>query len=212
MVPLDEIVGVLNMGAEAMGNKEFERAIPLYREGINCLHEWVRDALDKGQPADDLMWNMGNAYCDLAGCLVEICGTDISECAHAITSALLCGCTSEALKPNLLWCMRTANLVMQARHMDPPNIDRQADFIRWQRQGYDLLKTPDPPGTGDRNWQGAANSYWEAIKLWPESAASYHGLGLALEGLKRDEEAVEAWKKVKLLDFSYDFNFRSVCR
>jgi lipoprotein NlpI len=48
-----------------------------------------------------------------------------------------------------------------------------------------------------------------ALKIKPDSAASYHGLGLAFEGMNgNDDSAIQAWLKVHDLDPSYNFEVR----
>ena len=207
MDALGEIKETWIRAQETMNRQEFEAAASLYKKALTMLHEVERDPVYEPAKAD-IRSNLGNGYCDLSVCLLNACGTEINEAAHAITVALLYGCKTGALKSNLLYCMSMANRLMSARMVEAPDIAEREQFVRYHNNGYDLLKTPDPPGTAGRNWEGAVNSYRAALELLPESAGSCHGLGLAYEGLKRDDEAIDAWLRVEVYDPGYAFGCR----
>ena len=172
--------GIVNV---LMSIRYYEKASLLYKEVIELLHCMESDA-----PPDVILEriraNLGNAYCDLSSCLLHTCGIYVNRGAHAVISGIHYGCKDEISDNNLLYCMDMANGFMSARQVILQDSEQNREFALWHNQGYELLKKPDPEGTPGRDWVGAANSYRRAISLRPDSAPSYHGLGLAFEGQK----------------------------
>lgn len=141
--------------------------------------------------------NIANAYSDLAACILEICGSSVNSAVHALLSAIEHGNSEDGVRQNILYSMSLVNAVMEARVAKAPPCVRQDALIRWHNQGYDLLKTPYPAGTSGRNWEAAIRGFEEALRVAPGCAVSYHGLGLAYEGAKRESEAINACEKSK---------------
>jgi tetratricopeptide (TPR) repeat protein len=136
---------------------------------------------------------------------LESCGSNVNSAVHALLSAIEHGNTENRVLQNILYSMSVVNAVMEARVAEAPSCVCRDELIRWHNQGYDLLKTSYPPGRSERNWEGATRSFEEALRIAPDCAASYHGLGLAYEGAKKEIEAINAWRKVKELEPNYNF-------
>ena len=106
---------------------------------------------------------------------------------------------------NLLYCMGMVNACLDGSGTTGPACANYAELRRLHNLGYDLLKTPYPQGSPGRNWSQAIRCLEDAVKLAPDCAPSYHLLGLAYEGAKQDAKALEAWWKVRQLDYNFDF-------
>lgn len=202
---VDESEQLFSQARAAMINRDFEQASASYGLAIQLFHR-ISESPPPGISNRDVQTNLGNAYSDLAACILETCGSKVNPAVHALLSAIQYGNSDEGVLQNLLYSMSLVNAVMESRVAAPPLVHRQDEFIRWHNQGYDLLKSPYPPGTASRNWEGAIRCFEEALQIASDCAASYHGLGLACEGGKREVQAVNAWLKVKQLN--PDFNFQ----
>ncbi len=212
MDPIQQIEEAWRASSHAMQVQDFPNAVKLYRETIVLLHDF-ESHLAPSCPSEmiqDVRLNLANAYCDLAVCLGKICGPKINDCVHAILRALRYGYTESLLPNNLLYCMNVANSFMSATKMRISDTPRNRELSENHNAGYYHLKTPFPPGTPGRNWEDAKRYYERAIEIMPDSATSYHGLGLALEGLKQDLPAIRAWIQVAQLDPNYNFEVRVI--
>lgn len=204
---IDESEQLFSHGRTAMLEGDFKQAVSSYNKAIQ-LFERIGANPPAGVSQLAVRTNMANAYCDLAACILETCGSNVNSAVHALLSAIEHGNTENGVLQNILYSMSVVNAVMEARVAEAPSCVRQDELIRWHNQGYDLLKTPYPPGRSERNWEGATRSFEEALRIAPDCAASYHGLGLAYEGAKKEIEAINAWRKVKELEPNYNFQQR----
>ncbi len=205
---LEEIEELYNCASSAMTTGDFGGAIETYKSIISKADE-IKNMDSPPIDAPTLNRNLAICYYDLSWCNLKICGNKINESVHALIEAINLGFREQDAFQNLLYCMEIANKFMAARMQTLPNTGANKDFVRMHNIGFDLLKTPDPLGTPNRNWQGAVNGFLSALEINPESAASFHGLGLAYEGLRNnDENAIKAWFQVKNLDPEYNFEYR----
>jgi len=204
---IDESEHLFSRGRAAMLEGNFNQAASSYDQAIQ-LFERIGANPPAGVSQLAVRANMANAYCDLAACILETCGSNVNPAVHALLSAVEHGNTGNGVLQNILYSMSLVNAVMEARVAEAPSCVRQDELIRWHNQGYDLLKTPYPAGTSGRKWEGAIRSFEKALRVAPGCAVSYHGLGLAYEGAKRESEAINAWRKVKELEPNYNFQQR----
>lgn len=204
---INEVEKLWDKASNAFGEKRYDEGAKLYKDVIDLLTIILsKSPKEPGEVA--IKQNLANAYLDMAHCMLIECDEKINPGAHALLSAIKYGCIEKQVFENLLYCMNITNKFMSAKIRNIANNPQNVELLKWQNQGYDLLKTPTPPGTPGRDWEGAARCYGEAIRIKPESAPSFHGLGLALKGLKMDEEAIKAWIQVKVLEPEYNFEFR----
>ena len=204
---IDESEQLSNRARTAMFAGNYEQAANLYQQAIQLF---LRISADPPAGVSQLAvrTNIANAYSDLAACILETCGSNVNSAVHALLSAVEHGNTEDGVRQNILYSMSLVNAVMEARVAKAPSCVHQDALIRWHNQGYDLLKIPYPAGTSGRNWEAAIRSFEEALRVAPSCAVSYHGLGLAYEGARRESEAINAWRKVKELEPNYNFQQR----
>lgn len=201
----DEVSGTWEQAVAAMQEGRFEQAADFYRHIIALLF-FLKDRYEETPTA--IKVNLANACADLAACLLETCGTNVNEAVHALLESINQGNREPKVMQNLLYCMGAVNAYLRASGTKAPECANKHELCRLHNLGYDLLKTPYPQGTPDRNWEEAIRCLEEAVQLAPDCAPSYHLLGLAYEGAKQDAKALEAWWKVRQLDYDFDFQTR----
>ncbi len=210
-----DVAALFEQGSRAASERRFDVAVERYRASIARLKEIETAAQVSGRgdarTQHALAAQLAGAHASYGQCCLELDGTRVNRAAHAFARAIALGHVDEGVKKNLLWCMQTATALMQAAVCRSPAMPavEAARYVRYHNEGYNLLKTPDPPGTPGRNWEGAVAMYREALRLAPNNAATQHGLGLALEGMKEDEAAIEAWVEVDRLDPTFNFEMRT---
>lgn len=154
-------------------------------------------------------------YCNLGVCLHEMNDKLINKQTHAFLIALQYKQDNKYALNNVFICMDYANSFYSAKYINRKRSAQYEEWAKYESTGYDLLKTPFPPGTPYRNWEGAVNSYKKAIRICPQEASSYYGLGLASYGLgvatnddDKKYDGIVSWLKVIELQPEYDFGSR----
>lgn len=197
----------IDRGGAAMTSGDFKNGVKYYKEAIAELHKLENHP----QIEDELIEeNLANAYFDLSVCTIRICNNRVNETVHALIDAFRYGFRESGVFQNLLYCTNIVNINMFLRFKYIPDNQTNRDFALWHNAGYHLLTTPSPEArdTTVRYWKSASERFMGAIDRNPESAASFHGLGLAYGGMgNNDDQAFKAWLQVKRLDPDYNFEY-----
>lgn len=206
-------------GSRLLDNGEFQRAQALYPEIIAhfrhmlAIAETMPNAEQRAQMTQALASEICICYYNLGFCCSKIAPRDLNKQIYAYLNALQWDPVNEYPRTNLWSCMDTVNKFLSARTVPALAPSREVtEWAKWHNLGYELLKTPYPPGTPDRNWQGAADAYVRALQVLPDRAESWHGLGLSYSGLGAQNDAIEAWLRAFELNPEHNFEFRLVAK
>lgn len=186
-------------GRTLLHQGDYLAAAERYRKALSLL----RGLYEEGYPgvsSEAVRENLANGSLDLAICLLEIDSEGSNEAIHALLDAIRFGGDEPSLQSNLLFCIQKAGEQMGWRDQflgDTP-ANRQAAALC--ARGCRFLREEDA-GCLAR----AAECFRSAIQEASSLAAGYHFLGLVLERLHEDEDAIQAWLKVKELEPEFDF-------
>jgi len=186
----------------------YEKAIAEYKSAISIYEKKLNEMLPESlELSMDIKYKLSLAYLDLS----MLYGKTKSEPHQKVISLIIKALTYNRNLPdaiqNLLYYIGYVNAFLKARRKIENNLQHIAKLYN---AAYDLLKTPYPLGTAGRNWEGAINLLKEVERIAPDLPYTHHLLGLAYEGCKMDELAIDEWMNVYVLDPNFDFETRVI--
>jgi len=194
-------------------NQQYNEAIQKYKKAINYYTEILN--IDKSieelpmKLKDIIKGNLARAFLDKGSCHLEVKGVPINIAIIYFIKALLLVPDLNDAKKNLLYSMNFVNSFLKTKSLST-TLSSKKQYIDLHNQGYDLLKTPLSTNPSERRWDEAIDKLTAAIEIESNQAFTYHLLGLAYEGKKMDEKAIESWIKVYNIDKNFNFEERVV--
>jgi tetratricopeptide (TPR) repeat protein len=184
----------------------YQGAIVNYKSAIELYENSLTDLLPEStETALNINKNLSLALLDLSTLYEETKSQPIKHVITLLIRALISNRNLNDAQQNLLYYMGYVNSFLKTRKVNAISLKHIAKLYN---DGYSLLQTPYPMGTRGRNWEGAINLLKEVDRKVPNLVYTHHLLGLAYEGIKMDDLAIDEWIKVYNLDPEFDFETR----